>query len=145
MPRSPGAEVAGIVRILVADDFLTMRRVLRALLGQMGLHEVVDVADGAAALAQLRDGGSPFDAVITDIDMPIVNGFELLSSIKKDARLRHLPVLMLAAEARKDEIVRCTQEGAAGYVVKPFTRATLEERLQRAAPALFATPGSAAA
>ena len=129
------------MRILVADDFLTMRRVLRALLAQMGFSDVVDVADGSAALAQLRAEGSPFDAVITDIEMPVMNGLELLSAIKKDARLRHLPVLMLAAEARKDEIVRCTQGGAAGYVVKPFTRAALEERLQRAAPALFvATP-----
>ena len=129
------------MRILVADDFLTMRRVLRALLGQMGFVDVVDVPDGVAALAALRGAGR-FDAVITDIDMPIMNGFELLSSIKKDVRLRHLPVLMLAAEARKGEIVRCTQEGAAGYVVKPFTRATLEERLQRAAPGLFANMSS---
>ena len=129
------------MRILVADDFLTMRRVLRALLGQMGFDEVVDVPDGVAALAALRSAGR-FDAVITDIDMPIMNGFELLSAIKKDVRLRQLPVLMLAAEARKGEIVRCTQEGAAGYVVKPFTRATLEERLQRAAPGLFANTPS---
>jgi two-component system chemotaxis response regulator CheY len=126
------------VRILVADDFLTMRRVLRGLLGQMGFTEIVDVGDGAAALAQLRSSrGGRFDAVITDIEMPIMNGFELLSAIKKDVRLRHLPVLMLAAEARKDEIVRSTQEGAAGYVVKPFTQGALEERLRRAAPALF--------
>jgi two-component system chemotaxis response regulator CheY len=133
------------MRILVADDFLTMRRVLRGLLGQMGFAavvDVIDVADGAAALARLRGGGAGFDAVITDIEMPIMNGFELLSAIKRDARLRHLPVLMLAAEARKEDIVRCTQEGAAGYVVKPFTGTTLEERLQRAAPGLFATVSS---
>ena len=130
------------MRILVVDDFLTMRRVLRGLLAQMGFTDVVDVADGTAALAQLRSGDA-FDAVITDIEMPVMNGFELLSAIKKDARLRHLPVLMLAAEARKEEIVRCTQDGAAGYVVKPFTRAVLEERLQRAAPALFAAAGGA--
>ncbi len=135
------------MRILIADDFLTMRRVLRGLLAQMGFGDgvdVIDVPDGAAALARLRGGGAGFDAVITDIEMPIMNGFELLSAIKRDARLRHLPVLMLAAEARKDDIVRCTQGGAAGYVVKPFTRATLEERLQRAAPRLFAASDSAA-
>ena len=118
---------ARAVRILVVDDFLTMRRVVRACSRRWASTRSVDVADGAAALAELR-GASAFDAVITDIDMPIMNGFELLSSIKKDVRLRHLPVLMLAAEARKEEIVRCTQAGAAGYVVKPFTRATLEER-----------------
>lgn len=133
------------MRILVADDFLTMRRILRGLLGQMGFAEpadVVEAADGGGALERLRAGGAGFDAVITDIEMPIMNGFELLSAIKRDARLRHLPVLMLAAEARREDIVRCTQEGAAGYVVKPFTRETLEERLRRAAPALFAATSS---
>ena len=80
--------------------------------------------------------GSEFDFVITDIGMPTMNGFELLSAIKKDERLRHLPVLMVTAEAKKDDIVRCVQEGAAGYIVKPFSRATLEERLRRARPAL---------
>jgi len=125
------------VRILVADDFLTMRRVVRGLLRQMGLDDVGEASDGAAALALLR--GGEFDVLITDIEMPIMNGFELLSAVKRDRRLRHLPVLMLTAEARKEEIVRCTQEGAVDYVVKPFTRARLEERLRRSVPALFAT------
>ena len=77
--------------------------------------------------------------MIADIEMPLLGGFGLLSAIKKDAALKHLPVLMVTAEARKDEIVRCVQAGAAAYLVKPFTRETLEEKLRGAIPAAFAT------
>ena len=124
------------MRILVVDDFLTMRRVVRGLLREMGFDDIVEAANGAEALEQLREHGA--DVVITDIDMPTMSGFELLSAIKKDERLRHVVVLMVTAEARKDEIVRCAHEGAADYVVKPFTRASLEERLRRTVPGLFA-------
>lgn len=124
------------MRFLVVDDFLTMRRVLRSLLREIGFDDVCEAAHGTAALEQLRAG--PFDVVITDIEMPTLGGFELLSAIKKDAQLKHLPVLMVTAEARKDEIVRCIQAGAAGYLVKPFSRAVLEERLRQIAPGLFA-------
>ncbi|MEP6740143.1 MAG: response regulator [Caldimonas sp.] len=124
------------MRILVVDDFLTMRRVLRGLLREMGFDDVVEAANGADALEQLRVQAA--DVVITDIDMPTMGGFELLSAIKKDERLKHVPVLMVTAEARKDEIVRCAQGGAADYVVKPFTRVALEERLRKTVPSLFA-------
>jgi two-component system, chemotaxis family, chemotaxis protein CheY len=127
------------MRLLVVDDFRTMRRVLRGLLRDMGLDDVAEAGEGAAALERLR--AEPVDLVITDIEMPTLNGFELLSAIKKDERLRHVPVLMLAAEARKDEIVRCIQAGAAGYLVKPFTRETLEEKLRAALPAAFEVAG----
>jgi len=127
------------MRLLVVDDFRTMRRVLRGLLRDMGLDDVAEAGDGAAALERLR--AEPVDLVITDIEMPTLNGFALLSAIKKDERLRHVPVLMLAAEARKDEIVRCIQAGAAGYLVKPFTRETLEEKLRAALPAAFEVAG----
>ncbi|HEX7438492.1 MAG TPA: response regulator [Caldimonas sp.] len=116
-------------RILIVDDFSTMRRVMRALLKEIGFERTEAAADGAAALDMLRK--SAFDLVITDILMPNMNGFELLTAIKADESLRHLPVLMITAEARKDDIVRCMQSGAAGYVVKPFTRATLEERVRK--------------
>ena len=125
------------MRLLVVDDFKTMRRVLRSLLREMGLDDVDEAGDGAAALERLR--AEPADIVITDIEMPTMNGFELLSAIKKDERLKHVPVLMLAAEARKDDIVRCIQAGAAGYLVKPFSRATLEEKLRTVVPAAFAS------
>ena len=127
------------MRLLVVDDFRTMRRVLRGLLRDMGLDDVAEAGDGAAALERLR--AEPADLVITDIEMPTLNGFELLSAIKRDERLKHLPVLMLAAEARKDDIVRCVQAGAAGYLVKPFTRETLEEKLRAALPAAFEVAG----
>ena len=124
------------MRFLIVDDFSTMRRVLRGLLREMGFDAVDEAADGAAALERLRD--SAFDFVITDIGMPTMTGFELLSAIKKDERLCHLQVLMVTAEARKDEIVRSAQEGAAGYIVKPFTREILEEKIRRVAPRAFA-------
>ena len=126
------------MRILVVDDFVTMRRVVRGLLREMGLDDVAEAASGAAALDLLRAGG--VDAVISDIEMPTLGGFELLSAIKKDEQLRHVPVLLVSAEARKDEILRCVQAGAAAYLVKPFTRETLEEKLRAAVPAAFATP-----
>jgi two-component system chemotaxis response regulator CheY len=126
------------MRVLVVDDFVTMRRVVRRLLHEIGIAEVEEAGEGAAALELLR-GGAAVDAVIADIEMPLLGGFGLLSAIKKDAALKHLPVLMVTAEARKDEIVRCVQAGAAAYLVKPFTRETLEEKLRAALPAAFAT------
>jgi two-component system chemotaxis response regulator CheY len=123
------------MRVLIVDDFSTMRRVLRGMLREMGIDAVDEAADGVAALERLRS--SEFDFVITDIGMPRMNGFELLAAIKKDESLRQLPVLMVTAEAKKDDIVNATRKGAAGYIVKPFTRAILEEKLRRSAPRLF--------
>ncbi len=125
------------MRILVVDDFVTMRRVVRGFLREMGFDDVVEAAHGTAALDELRS--APADVVITDIEMPILGGCGLLSALKKDAALKDVPVLMVTAEARKDEIVRCMQAGAAAYLVKPFTRETLEEKLRAAVPAAFAT------
>jgi len=125
------------MRILVVDDFLTMRRVVRGFLRDMGFEDVVEAAHGTAALDELRSAS--VDVVITDIEMPILGGFGLLSAIKKDTLLRDIPVLMVAAEARKEEIVRCLQAGAAACLVKPFSRATLEERLRMVRPSAFAT------
>ena len=126
------------MRCLVVDDFVTMRRVVRSLLREIGLADgdIVDAANGVAALDRLR--AEAFDVVVTDIEMPTLCGFELLSAIRRDARWRHLPVLIVTAEARKDEIVRCTQAGATAYLVKPFTRAVLEDKLRAALPAAFA-------
>lgn len=127
------------MRALVVDDFVTMRRVVRSLLRETGVADadIVEAANGEAALDRLRD--ETFDVVVTDIEMPTLGGFELLSAIRRDARWRHLPVLMVTAEARKDEIVRCTQAGATAYLVKPFARAVLEEKLRAAVPAAFAS------
>ena len=127
------------MRCLVVDDFVTMRRVVRSFLREIGVEDgdIVEAANGAAALAVL--GGETFDVVVTDIEMPTLGGFELLSALRRDERWRHLPVLMVTAEARKDEIVRCTQAGATAYLVKPFARAVLEDKLRAALPAAFAT------
>ena len=117
-------------RFLVVDDFSTMRRVVRGLLKDMGFANVEEADDGVSALARLKSG--PFDFVVCDIGMPIMSGIELLKAVRADATLRHLPVLMVTAEARKDDIVLAVQHGAAGYLVKPFTKEVLEERITKA-------------
>ena len=117
------------MKILVVDDFSTMRRIIRGLLRESGYANVEEAEDGVAALDTLRNAA--FDFVISDINMPNMNGFELLAQIKKDETLAHLPVLMVTAEARREDIVRAAQEGAAGYIVKPFTKATLEEKVAK--------------
>lgn len=115
------------VRFLIVDDFSTMRRIVRNLLKELGHADADEAEDGSAALHKLRNG--KFDMVITDINMPNMNGFELLTQIKSDDKLKHIPVLMVTAEARKEDIIAAAQGGAAGYIVKPFTKATLEEKL----------------
>jgi two-component system chemotaxis response regulator CheY len=115
------------LRFLIVDDFSTMRRIVRNLLKESGYADAEEAEDGVVALQKLRNGR--FDFVVSDINMPNMNGFELLSQIKQDEKLKHLPVLMVTAEARKEDIVAAAQGGAAGYIVKPFTKATLEEKL----------------
>ena len=115
------------LRFLIVDDFSTMRRIVRNLLKESGYTDAEEAEDGVAALNKLRNGR--FDFVVSDINMPNMNGFELLAQIKQDEKLKHLPVLMVTAEARKEDIVMAAQNGAAGYIVKPFTKATLEEKL----------------
>jgi two-component system chemotaxis response regulator CheY len=115
------------LRFLIVDDFSTMRRIVRNLLKESGYTDAEEAEDGVAALNKLRNGR--FDFVVSDINMPNMNGFELLTQIKADEKLKHLPVLMVTAEARKEDIVAAAQGGAAGYIVKPFTKATLEEKV----------------
>jgi len=123
-------EPLGGPRFLVVDDFSTMRRVVRGLLKDMGFANVEEADDGVSALARLKS--RPFDFVVCDIGMPIMSGIDLLKAVRADATLRHLPVLMVTAEARKDDIVLAVQHGAAGYLVKPFTKTALEERITKA-------------
>ena len=117
------------LKFLIVDDFSTMRRIVRGLLKEMGCHHADEAEDGVAALAMVK--AQKFDFVVTDINMPNMNGFELLKAIKSDESLKHIPVLMVTAEARKEDIVLAAQSGAAGYIVKPFTKATLEEKVQK--------------
>jgi two-component system, chemotaxis family, chemotaxis protein CheY len=125
------------LKFLIVDDFSTMRRIVRGLLREMGCLHAEEAEDGAVALAMLK--AAKFDFVVSDINMPNMNGFDLLKAVKADPELRHLPVLMVTAEARKEDIVLAAQSGAAGYIVKPFTKATLEEKVQKIVQKLAAT------
>jgi two-component system chemotaxis response regulator CheY len=117
------------LKFLIVDDFSTMRRIVRGLLKEMGCNNADEAEDGAVALSMLK--ANKYDFVVSDINMPNMNGFDLLKAVKADENLRHLPVLMVTAEARKEDIVLAAQSGAAGYIVKPFTKATLEEKVQK--------------
>ena len=119
--------MADELRFLVVDDFSTMRRIVCNLLKESGFTEMEEAEDGKSALAKLRKG--KFDFVVCDINMPNVNGLEFLAAAKKDAALKHIPILMVTAEARKEDILLAAQLGAAGYVVKPFTKAILEDKV----------------
>ena len=116
-------------RFLIVDDFSTMRRIVRNLLKEIGFANAEEAEDGAVALNMLK--ASKFDFVVSDINMPNMNGFELLKNIRADDRLKTVPVLMVTAEAKKEDIVLAAQTGANGYIVKPFTKATLEEKVQK--------------
>jgi two-component system chemotaxis response regulator CheY len=120
------------LKFLIVDDFSTMRRIVRGLLKEMGCNNADEAEDGVVALRMLR-------AQKFDINMPNMTGFDLLKAIKADDALKHLPVLMVTAEARKEDIILAAQSGAAGYIVKPFSKATLEDKVQKIMQKLTAT------
>ena len=117
------------LKFLVVDDFSTMRRIVRNLLKELGYVNADEAEDGAAALQKLNGGA--FDFVVTDWNMPNMDGLQLLQAIRADPALKHLPVLMITAEAKKENIIQAAQAGASGYIVKPFTAATLGEKLAK--------------
>jgi two-component system chemotaxis response regulator CheY len=117
------------MKFLVVDDFSTMRRIVRNLLKELGYSNVEEAEDGADGLAKLRAGS--FDFVVSDWNMPNMDGLTMLQNIRADAALSKLPVLMVTAEAKKENIIAAAQAGASGYVVKPFTAATLDEKLTK--------------
>lgn len=117
------------MKFLVVDDFSTMRRIIRNLLKELGFTNVDEAEDGVSALAKLKAGG--FDFIVSDWNMPNMTGIELLRAIRADETLKHLPVLMVTAEAKKENIVEAAQSGASGYVVKPFTAVTLDEKISK--------------
>ena len=116
-------------KFLVVDDFSTMRRIVRNLLKELGYSNVDEAEDGSMALSKLRS--EHFDFVITDWNMPVMDGLTMLQNIRADPALMKLPVLMVTAEAKKENIIAAAQAGANGYVVKPFTAATLDEKLAK--------------
>lgn len=117
------------MKFLVVDDFSTMRRIVINLLKELGYSNIEEAEDGAVALKKLQ--AEKFDFVVTDWNMPNMTGLELLQAIRADGGLKHLPVLLVTAEAKNDNIVAAAQAGASGYIVKPFTAVTLEEKLAK--------------
>ena len=116
-------------KFLVVDDFSTMRRIVRNLLKELGFVNVQEAEDGVEALKKLH--AEAFDFVVSDWNMPNMTGIELLQAIRADDKLKHLPLLMVTAEAKKENIILAAQAGATGYIVKPFTAATLDEKLKK--------------
>lgn len=122
MPADPSK-----IKFLVVDDFSTMRRIVKNLLKELGFTNADEAEDGVVALAKLQGGG--FDFVVSDWNMPNMDGLTLLQTVRSDATLKDLPFLMITAEAKKENIIAAAQAGASGYIVKPFTAATLNEKL----------------
>ena len=117
------------MKILIVDDFSTMRRIIKNLLRDLGFNNTQEADDGSTALPMLQKGD--FDFVVTDLNMPGMQGIDLLKAIRADDSLKHLPVLMVTAEAKREQIIAAAQAGVNGYVVKPFTAATLKEKLDK--------------
>jgi len=117
------------MKILVVDDFSTMRRIIKNLLRDLGLTNTYEADDGQTALPMLKEGD--FDFVVTDWNMPGMQGIDLLKHIRADDNLKHLPVLMVTAEAKREQIIAAAQAGVNGYIVKPFTAGTLKEKLDK--------------
>jgi two-component system chemotaxis response regulator CheY len=117
------------IKILVVDDFSTMRRIIKNLLRDLGFTNVDEADDGKTALPILKQGYVDF--LITDWNMPEMTGIDLLKAVRADASLAHIPVLMVTAEAKREQIIAAAQAGVNGYVVKPFTAAVLKEKIDK--------------
>jgi len=117
------------MKILIVDDFSTMRRIIKNLLRDLGFTNTAEADDGATALPMLNSGG--FDFLVTDWNMPIMSGLDLLKAVRADDKLKHLPVLMVTAEAKRDQIIEAAQAGVNGYVVKPFTAQALKDKIEK--------------
>jgi len=117
------------MKILIVDDFSTMRRIIKYLLRDLGFNNTVEADDGNTALPVLNAGG--IDFLITDWNMPVMEGIDLVKAVRADEKLKTLPILMVTAEAKREQIVSAAQAGVNGYVVKPFTAATLKEKIDK--------------
>ncbi|MCL5050861.1 chemotaxis response regulator CheY [Aliidiomarina maris] len=117
------------MKILIVDDFSTMRRIIKNLLRDLGFSNIEEADDGTTALPMLQSGD--FDFVVTDWNMPGMQGIDLLRAIRADDELKDIPVLMVTAEAKREQIIEAAQAGVNGYIVKPFTAATLKEKLDK--------------
>lgn len=127
------------MKILIVDDFSTMRRIIKNLLRDLGFNNTDEADDGNTALPKLQNGG--FDFLVTDWNMPGMQGIDLLKAVRADPKLANLPVLMVTAEAKKEQIVAAAQAGVNGYIVKPFTAATLKEKIDKIFERIEASQG----
>lgn len=123
MPADPN------IKILIVDDFATMRKIVRNQLGQLGFKNLDEADDGATALPKIQSGGVDF--IVCDWNMPKMSGLDLLKTIRADENTKHIPFLMVTAEALKENIVAAIQAGVSDYVVKPFTAQVLEEKINK--------------
>ena len=117
------------MNILIVDDFSTMRRIIKNLLRDLGFTNTEEADDGSTALPILQKGG--IDFLVTDWNMPKMTGIDLLKAVRADASLEGLPILMVTAEAKREQIIEAAQAGVNGYVVKPFTAAVLQEKIEK--------------
>jgi two-component system chemotaxis response regulator CheY len=117
------------MKILIVDDFSTMRRIIKNLLRDLGFNNTQEADDGITALPMLQNGD--FDFLISDWNMPQMKGIDLLKNVRSDDRLKHLPVLLVTAEAKREQIIEAANAGVNGYVVKPFTAEILKEKIER--------------
>ncbi|MBT3197769.1 MAG: chemotaxis protein CheY [Gammaproteobacteria bacterium] len=115
------------MKILVVDDFATMRRIVKNLLGELGFRNLEEADDGKTALPRLQEGG--IDFLVTDWNMPGMSGLDLVKAVRADPNLKNTPVLMVTAEAKKTQIIEAAKAGINGYVVKPFTAGTLDQKI----------------
>jgi len=117
------------MKILVVDDFSTMRRIVKNLLRDLGFNNVVEADDGTTALPMLKSGG--IDFLVTDWNMPGMEGIDLVKAVRADDNMKSMPILMVTAEAKREQIVVAAQAGVNGYIVKPFTAGTLKEKIDK--------------
>lgn len=125
------------MKILIVDDFSTMRRIIKNLLRDLGFNNTNEADDGTSALPMLQAGN--FDFLVTDWNMPGMQGIDLLKAVRADAKLAKLPVLMVTAESKREQIIEAAQAGVSGYIVKPFTAITLKEKIDKIFERLEAT------
>ena len=118
------------INILVVDDFPTMRKIVKSVLKQLGYHNILEAEDGSAALSILNNNQN-IQFVVSDWNMPNMTGIELLKAVRANPKLKHLPFLMVTAEADKDNIVEAVKSGVSNYVIKPFNAATMKEKIDK--------------
>ena len=117
------------MKVLIVDDFATMRRILRNILKQIGFTDIAEADDGNTALKELKKG--KYDLILCDWNMPEMPGIDLLKTLKADDQLKDIPFIMVTAEAQKDNIIEAVKTGVSSYIVKPFTAETVSEKLKK--------------